>query len=92
MKKLIVSAMFILLLTTQVSAQIVVIANNSVPESSIDKDKLVKMFSMDATVWSNGNAVVLVELGVDGDTKNKFYGFLGTSAKKMKNAWMKKML
>ncbi|MCP4728079.1 MAG: hypothetical protein GY863_23775 [bacterium] len=43
-------------------------------------------------MWSNGNAVVLVELGVDGDTKNKFYGFLGTSAKKMKNAWMKKML
>ncbi len=92
MKRILLIVIFIILPISQVNAQVAVIANKSVQANEITSSELKDIIALDKTTWSDGSAIVVFELKPSGDTKTKFYSHIGSSAKKMKKAWMKKML
>jgi ABC-type phosphate transport system substrate-binding protein len=73
-------------------AQVLVIANRSVPVRSLDSATLFDLYSGDIKVWANGQPVVLVDLSQNGETRDLFYKFLGKSPSRMKSIWMKNLL
>jgi ABC-type phosphate transport system substrate-binding protein len=79
----------ILLAAASVQAQVVVIANKSVSESSISSGKLNDIYSLRLKTWSNGSTIVPVTLKSDNDDVQKFFGSIGKSNMEMKKLWMK---
>jgi len=80
------------LLAATASAEVVVIANQSVPVRSLDSATLLDLYSGDIRVWANGQPVVLIDLAQDGETRNVFYHYLGKSPSRMKSIWLKNLL
>jgi ABC-type phosphate transport system substrate-binding protein len=74
------------------SAEVAIIVNKSVPMQTIDSRTLFDLYSGDVKRWSNGQAVVLLDLEPRGDVKTTFYDYLGKSSSRMKSIWMKNML
>lgn len=85
-------AAFMLLMSSQAFAQVAVIANKSVGESSISSSKLTDIYSLRTKAWSNGNAIVPVTIKSDNGTVQKFFGSIGKSSMEMKKIWMKLQL
>jgi len=80
----------ILLLTSiNAYAQVAVIANKSVSESSISASKAAEIYLLKAKTWSNGKAIVTTTLKSDNSTSKKFFGSMGKSLMEMNKAWMK---
>jgi len=75
-----------------VFSQVAVVANKSVPVTTIDNHMLLDLYRGDIKTWSGGQKVVLVDLKPRGSVKDAFYAFLGTSASRLKSIWMKNML
>lgn len=73
-------------------SQVAVVANKSVPVTSIDNRMLLDLYRGDIKTWNGGQKVVLVDLKPRGSLKDAFYAFLGTSASRLKSIWMKNML
>jgi ABC-type phosphate transport system substrate-binding protein len=73
-------------------AQVAVVANKSVPVTSIDNRTLLDLYTGDVKTWSSGERVVLTDLKPRGAVKDSFYEFLGMSASRLKSIWMKNML
>ncbi len=92
MKRLIYTVICLLFFATLSSAQVAVIANNSISESSISKDALAKIYALDMTKWSNGESVIAFGYKTEDVTVKAFYGYLGKSKKAYRKIWMKKML
>ena len=74
------------------SAEVAIIVNQSVPIQTIDSRTLFDLYSGDIKRWSNGQTVVLLDLGPRGEVKTTFYDYLGKSSSRMKSIWMKNML
>lgn len=74
------------------SAEIVVIANPSVPITHITSAQLLDLYSGDVKEWSDGTPIVVLDLKPKSVTKDTFYGYLGKSSSRMKSIWMKNML
>jgi len=74
------------------SAEVAIIVNKSVPMQTMDSRTLFDLYSGDVKKWSNGQSVVLLDLGQKGDVKTTFYDYLGKSSSRMKSIWMKNML
>jgi ABC-type phosphate transport system substrate-binding protein len=80
---------FILLGAAAAQAQVAVIANKSVSESSISAGKLNDIYSLRLKTWNNGKEIVPVTLKSDNETSQKFFGSLGKPMMEMKKLWMK---
>ena len=79
-------------LAVPVPADVIVIANPSVPVRSLDSATLFDLYSGDIKIWANGQPVVLVDLSQGGETRDLFYRFLGKSPSRMKSIWMRNLL
>lgn len=78
--------------TLTVNAQVAVIVNKSVSESSLSKAQIVNLFLMNTKKWSNGSKVVVFDLKPNTPAKSKFYGYLGQSPVDVRKKWMKLQL
>ncbi len=85
-------AAFLFFIAVNLSAQVAVIANKSVPEGSISASKVSEIYNLKTKTWSNGSAMVLHTLKTDNDASNKFFGAIGKSSMEMKKLWMKLQL
>ena len=92
MNKFLLIISTIILLSVTSKAQIAVIANKSVPESSVSKAELLDLYSGDIKWWDNGEPVIFFDLKNNDDIKSDFYSFIGKTPSRMKTIWMKKML
>jgi len=93
MKKIIVLTLFLaIIISVNVSAQVVVIANKSVSEMEISKSKLIEIYSLSANKWKSGEKIVVFDLKSEGKTRNEFYSFLGKSPDDLKKIWMRAQL
>lgn len=86
--------MLAILIFTSINAyaQVVVIANKSIPEGSISAGKLNDIYLLKAKTWSNGKAIVPMVIKSDNATTQKFFGSLGKSLLEMNKVWMKLQL
>jgi len=90
MKKYVISMLFCVLFSLTVNAQVSVIANKSVTESSLASNKVASIYSLETTKWSNGNKIVVFDN--NGDSKPAFYSGIGKDQLAIKKEWMKKQL
>jgi ABC-type phosphate transport system substrate-binding protein len=74
------------------SAQVAVIANKSVAESTIDASKLSSIYSLKDKTWSDGKSIVPVMLKGDSQATDKFFSAVGKSKIEMNKLWMKLQL
>ena len=74
------------------SAQVAVIAHESVPVDQISKSTLIDYYNKDINSWDNGHPVVLMDLKENDSVKDAFYKFIGKTSTRMKSIWLKKML
>jgi len=74
------------------SAQVAVVANNSVPLTSVDETSLLDLYTGEVKMWNDGGTVVLLDLKPKSAVKELFYSYLGMRPSRMKSIWMKNML
>ncbi len=84
--------LFVFGLLVNSNAQVVVIANKSVPESVINKSKLEDIYKLSTNKWKNGDKIVVFDLKTEGKTRTAFYGFMGKSPDELKKTWMRLQL
>jgi ABC-type phosphate transport system substrate-binding protein len=72
--------------------QIAVIANPDVPVDSMNRSKIVDLFTGDVRLWGNGVPVVPIDLQEPKEVRKSFYKELGKSSARMRSIWMKKKL
>lgn len=75
-----------------VQAQVAIIANKSVSESSISSSKLNDIYSLRTKSWGNGSSIIPVTIKSDNEATQKFFSALGKSSMEMKKLWMKLQL
>ncbi len=90
-KKLLLSAIVLMLYTASSYAQVAVIVNKSVSASSLSAAKLLDIYSLSTKDWG-GSKVVVYDRKSDDDTKSKFYNYVGKPAAEMKKVWMRVQL
>jgi ABC-type phosphate transport system substrate-binding protein len=90
MKRLTIAVLLIIFAAINVEAQVSVIANKSVTESSLASNKVASIYSLETTKWSNGNKIVVFDN--NGDSKPAFYSGIGKDQLAIKKEWMKKQL
>ncbi len=86
---LIVAALFVCGVYSELQAQVAVIVNKSVPAGSMSASQISDLYALNTKQWGNGSKVVVFDLKTDGDVKSKFYGFLGNSSGDLKKIWMR---
>ena len=91
MKKFL-TILFLCFIISNSTAQVAVIANNTVPIETISEAKLLDIYSGDIRWWDNGDPVIVFDLEEKTEVKTEFYNFLGKSTSRMKSIWLKKML
>jgi ABC-type phosphate transport system substrate-binding protein len=82
----------VLIAAASTQAQVAVIANKSVSESSISSGKLNDIYSLRAKTWGNGKEIVPVTLKSENESVKKFFSAFGKSLMEMKKLWMKLQL
>jgi len=93
MKKLIFLTLLLFgVVSANIYAQVVVIANKSVAESEISKSKLTEIYTLSTNKWKNGEKIVVFDLKTEGKTRSEFYSFLGKSPEDLKKGWMRAQL
>jgi len=85
-------AAIILFAAVATQAQVAVIANKSVSESSVSMSKLTDIYFLRAKAWGNGSSIVPVTLKSDNETVQKLFSAMGKSSMEMKKLWMKLQL
>ena len=88
MKKLIV--VIFLIFMAENFAQVSVIVNKSVSESSVNSSKLSSIYSLSQTKWSDGSKIVVFDQSSDNDQKASFYKFIAKEPQALKKEWLKK--
>ena len=92
MKKYFLILVTILLISSVSKAQVSVIVNKSVTETSISSSSLGNIYSLVETKWSNGSKVVVFDYSSDNNTKSSFYKYINKEALSLKKEWMRKQL
>lgn len=90
--KLIFLFLLFLCIKAEVSAQVAVIVNKSVPVNSVNKAKLLEIYSISQKKWDNGQKIVVFDLKSEGSAKEKFYRYIGKSNAELKKTWMRVQL
>lgn len=92
MKYIFLTTFFVLTIAANISGQVAVIANPSVPVDTITNIEILDFYTRDIRFWENKKPVIVFDLKPKGKVKEVFYEFLGKSTSRMKSIWMKKML
>ena len=92
MKYIFLTTFFVLAIVANISGQVAVIANPSVPVDTITNIEILDFYTRDIRFWENKKPVIVFDLKPKGKVKEVFYEFLGKSTSRMKSIWMKKML
>ncbi len=92
MKNIIKTIVIFTFLGISLNAQVAVVVNKSVSESSLNAAKLGNIYSLSSTKWEDGSKVVVFDQSTDGDVKNKFMSFIGKDALGLRKEWMRKQL
>ena len=71
-------------------AQVVVIANKSVPVTSIVSRELIDIYTLNIQRWEDGTRITVYDIKGGGRVKEAFYGFLEIKPEAMKRVWIGK--
>ncbi len=77
------------LISMMVSAQVAVIANPSVKEYTIDRQVVVKFYTLADTKWSDGSPVALFDLKSDHPVREKMLEYIGKEPLELRRIWLK---
>ncbi|HQV30700.1 MAG TPA: hypothetical protein PKV71_02445 [Calditrichia bacterium] len=91
MKNLLILMAF-LGLTLSAQAQVAVVVNKNVAESSLPKETVKKIFELNQLRWGNGDKIAVFDMKGDGPSKDKFYEALGVSVSDLRKIWMRMQL
>ena len=92
MQRLAILTVFALLSAIDSSAQVAVIAHQSVPADTLSRSDLLDFYTGEIKSWPDQTPVVVLDLKPKGESKTAFYGFLGKRPSRMKSIWIKRML
>ncbi|MFO7445545.1 MAG: hypothetical protein R6W90_04225 [Ignavibacteriaceae bacterium] len=92
MKNVILFVAIAFSLGIKINAQVAVIANKSVSESSISVDKASDIYTSKDKNWGNGTKIVRFTLKSEDVNSNKFFGAIGKTYADLKKVWMKLQL
>ena len=82
----------LMLATLHAPAQVVVIANRSVPESSLTPAQVLDIYLLNARTWSDGQVVSLMCLRENELVEKKFFGILRRTPLEMRKVWLRAQL
>ena len=89
MNRRVILIVAILFAVARVHAQVVLIANPSVPVRSLEAHAILDIYSMNTREWPDGAPVSVFTLKSNDATSQRFYSFLGTRLLDMKKIWMR---
>jgi hypothetical protein len=92
MKTTIFLMFLILACTDDVRAQVAIIANSSVSESSVSAEQLLDICLLETRTWSNGKAIELMLLRDNSPEEKEFYEYLGRTPLEMRKVWLRAQL
>lgn len=92
MKSIILTMLFLLMCAPDAHSQVAIIANGSVPESSLSREQLLDICLLETRTWSNGKAIELMFLRDNGPEQKQFYEFLGRTPLEMRKSWLRAQL
>jgi hypothetical protein len=73
-------------------AQVVVIANRSVGESSLTPSQVLEIYLLNVRAWGDGQAVTLMCLRENEQVERKFFGILRRTPLEMRKVWLRAQL
>ena len=91
MKKYLLILAIMFLFGYTASAQVSVVVNKSVTETSLSGQELGNIYSLVSTKWNNGSRVVVFDYN-SGNSQASFYKYIGKDALSLKKDWMRKQL
>ncbi len=86
--KVLMLLFLLIILTSSLKAQLLVICNKSIQSNTIDKNKLRKLYELSSFEFE-GKRVVIFDINGDNPIKNSFYSYLGTNLRELKKIWLK---
>lgn len=89
-KLLLITGLFLLAINIQ--AQVAVVGNKSVSESSINISQLNDIYSSKVKNWKDGSKIIRFTSKTDDAISDKLFGAIGKSSIDMKKLWMKLQL
>lgn len=75
-----------------VAAEVVVIAHRDAPEDSVERSRLLDFYTGDIRQWEDGTRVIVFDLKDKGETRERFFEYIGKSSSRMRTIWLKRML
>lgn len=91
MKSLLLFAI-LCIISINISAQVSVIVNKSVSETSINAAKLSNIYSLNLVKWDNGTKIVVIDQAEKNDIKTKFYSFISKDPISLQKDWLRKVI
>jgi len=82
----------VMLATTSVAAEVVVIAHRESPEQEVSPGRLLDFYTGDIRQWEDGSEVIVFDLKEKGPVREAFFEFIGKSSSRMRTIWLKRML
>lgn len=89
MKRLLLGVLLMTAFTTMARAQLVVIANPSVPVASIESRAVVDIYMLTQTKWSNDEPIRVFALKKGTAGAEKFYAALGLNPLALNKQWLR---
>ena len=74
------------------AAEVVVVAHRDAPEDSVEPSRLLDFYTGDIRQWEDGTRVVVFDLKEKGETRERFFEYIGKSSSRMRTIWLKRML
>ena len=74
------------------AAEVAVISNLTVPESTLTRLQLLDLYTGDKSFWSDGSPVIVFDLKRKNEIRRAYYRFLGIRSSRVKSIWLKRML
>jgi ABC-type phosphate transport system substrate-binding protein len=92
MKKVFLVSLVLLLAAACTQAQVAVIANRSVSESSVSPAQLLDIYLLNTRTWSDGQVIALTCLRENGNVEKRFYDILHRTPLEMRKVWLRAQL
>jgi ABC-type phosphate transport system substrate-binding protein len=92
MKIAILVSLVLLLAAFTAQAQVAVIANRSVAESSISPAQLLDIYLLNTRTWSDGQVIEVTCLRENGNDEKRFYDMLHHTPLEMRKLWLRAQL
>lgn len=92
MKPILIACVAILLSTVCAVAQVAVIANRSVVETSVTPAQLLDLYQLNTRTWSDGQVVELMCLRENPDVERRFFDHLDRNPLELRKVWLRAQL